>query len=451
MRADVGALLSAFGLDRRGQLVAIVGGGGKSSLMFSLAHALSGRVITTTTTRIFAAQMNRAPVVCDYSSSELQNCLAAGLEQYGHCLLVGAVQGEKATGVDLPGHLLARADVDYVLVEADGSRMKPCKAPADHEPVIPPDANLVIPVAGIDAVGGRLVDVAHRPERVAELTGLRLNETITAPALATLLSHPAAGLKNVPAGARVIPLINKVETPSQLAAAREVAWQVLSQEQVDRVIIAAIHRPQPLGETHRRVTAVVLAAGESARMGQNKQLLPWGDTTILGQVLANLQASAVNEIVVVTGHEQQRVARVAAEAGARAVYNPDHKAGEMLSSLQVAVEQLPLNREAVLVMLADQPMVGPESINCLLEEYWQGGGELIAPTYQGRRGNPVLIGRHYFAELLALPRGEAPRTLLRAHDGAVNLVPVDSPGILHDMDTPGQYERWRPGFSTTLE
>jgi molybdenum cofactor cytidylyltransferase len=327
--------------------------------------------------------------------------------------------------------------------------MKPCKAPADHEPVIPPDANLVSPAAGIDAVGGRLVDVAHRPERVAELTGLGLNEAITAPALATLLSHPAAGLKNVPAGARVNPLINKVETPSQLVAARQVARQVLSQEQVDRVIIAAIHSQQPLLETHRRVTAVVLAAGESARMGQSKQLLPWGDTTILGQVLTNLQASAVNEIVVVSGYEQQRVARVAAEAGVKAVYNPDYEAGEMLSSLQVAVSQLPLNREAVLVMLADQPMVGPEIINRLLEEYWQGGGELIAPTYQGHRGNPVLIGRRYFAELLALPRGEAPRTLLRAHDGAVSLVPVDSPGILHDLDTPGQYERWRPGSSTT--
>jgi len=446
MRADFSALVSAFGLDRSGQLVAIVGGGGKSSLMFSLAHALSGRVITTTTTRIFAGQMDRAPAVCDYPSPKMEVCLAAGLEQFGHCLLIGVIQGEKATGVpvDLPGRLLARADVEYVLVEADGSRMKPSKAPADHEPVIPPEANLVIPVAGIDAVGGRLVDVAHRPERVAALTGLGVNEPMSPAALATLLSHPAAGLKNVPAGARVIPLINKVETPSQLSAARQIARMVLSQEQVERVIIGAIHGQQPLRETHRRVTVVVLAAGESVRMGQGKQLLPWGDTTILGQVLTNLRASAVNEIVVVTGYEQQRVARVAAESGAKAIYNPDYKAGEMLSSLQVAVRQLSPNRGAVLVMLADQPLVGPESINRLLEEYWQGGGELIAPTYQGHRGNPVLIGRRYFSELLALPRGEAPRTLLQAHAGAVIMVPVDSPGILHDMDTPGQYERWRP-------
>jgi molybdenum cofactor cytidylyltransferase len=179
-------------------------------------------------------------------------------------------------------------------------------------------------------------------------------------------------------------------------------------------------------------------------MGQSKQLLPWGDTTILGQVLRNLQASAVYEIVVVNGHKRQNVAEVAAEAGVRVVFNPDYKAGEMLSSLQIAVEQMPPNREAALVMLADQPMVGPETINRLLEVYWQGGGELIAPTYQGQRGNPVLIGRDFFTELLALPRGEAPRALLRANAEALKVVPVDSPGILHDMDTPGQYERWRP-------
>jgi molybdenum cofactor cytidylyltransferase len=95
-------------------------------------------------------------------------------------------------------------------------------------------------------------------------------------------------------------------------------------------------------------------------------------------------------------------------------------------------------------MLADQPMVGPEIINCLLEEYWQGGADLIAPTYQGHRGNPVLIGRRYFTELLALPRGEAPRTLLQTNAQALKVVPVESPGILQDMDTPGQYERWRP-------
>ncbi|MCP4424775.1 MAG: putative selenium-dependent hydroxylase accessory protein YqeC, partial [Chloroflexi bacterium] len=158
MNAD---LITAFNLDapKSPQLVAIVGGGGKSSLMFTLARALSGRVVTTTTTRIFAAQMKLAPAVC--YADDLSN-LGAYLERFGTTLVVGAVGSgkdkEKALGVppQLPGQLLARPDVDFVLVEADGSRMRPIKAPASHEPVIPPGTTLVAPTMGIDALDGRI-------------------------------------------------------------------------------------------------------------------------------------------------------------------------------------------------------------------------------------------------------------------------------------------------------
>ena len=185
----------AFDLKPAGEMVAFVGGGGKSSLMFGLANVLPGHVVTTTTTRIFAAQMNLAPAVCSLSNVDTgvarvdrserlggdglnegsitklspTDELGAQLSSHGHCLVVGDVVGEKAEGipVDVPGRLLSRTDVDYVLVEADGSRMRPCKAPAKHEPVIPPQTTLVVPVVGIDALGGRLADVAHRPELVS--------------------------------------------------------------------------------------------------------------------------------------------------------------------------------------------------------------------------------------------------------------------------------------------
>src|SRR5690606_18076711 len=127
-------LPDALGIGAGPELVAIVGGGGKTSLMFALAAALPGRVVMTTTTRIFAAQMKRAPAVV-YADDLSPLCDA--LDAHGRCLVVGRVDGDKAFGVDpdLPARLLARPDVDYVLVEADGSRMRPVKAPADHEPV----------------------------------------------------------------------------------------------------------------------------------------------------------------------------------------------------------------------------------------------------------------------------------------------------------------------------
>ncbi len=473
--AQISELPAAFGLRSSGELVSIVGGGGKSTLMFALARSLPGRVVTTTTTRIFAAQMKLAPAVCilaaedaarltqnqggrdasgnspapqdreEMACASLAN-LGALLDRHQHCLIVGEIVGEKAAGVpvELPGRLLARTDVDFVLVEADGSRMRPCKAPAAHEPVIPPETTLLVPVAGIDAVGGRLADVAHRPELVATLTGLELGDKLTAQALAALIIHPEGGLKTAPKAARVIPLINKVETARGLADARQVARLCLEEETVGHVVIGALRSGKPIREIQRRVTAVVLAAGTSERMGQTKQLLPWGQTTVLGQTLANLQASAVIEILVVVGHEAEAVRGITAEAGVPTLTNPHYASGELLSSLKVAIRALPANRSAVLVVLADQPLVEPETIDILLSAYWQGSGQIIAPAYRGQRGNPVLIDRGYFEELLGLPEGGAPRELLKRHPEAVKLVDVSSESILIDLDSAVQYERWRP-------
>lgn len=450
------SLVDAFELRDPGHLVAIIGGGGKSSLLFALARALHGPVVLTTTTRIFAVQMKTAPSVLyadEYLLSDERLALAEwpalsqSLAQHGRCLVVGRVRGEKAEGVpvELPGRLLGRPDVDYVLVEADGSRMRPCKAPAAHEPVIPPDSTLVVPMAGIDALSGSIAEVAHRPERVAALTGLGADEHLTPKDLARLMVHPAGGLKAVPVGAKVMPVLNKVESQEQEALARQTARHILRSDRVRQIVLCALATETPAREVHSRVTAVVLAAGESNRMGQTKQLLPWGETTVLGQTLANLSASLIHDLVVVTGHERQAVAAVAAEQRIKAVHNPNYLQGEMLSSLQVAIHSLPADRSAVLVMLADQPMIRPETINRLLIAYWQGKGRLVAPFHEGRRGNPVVIDRSLFGELLTLPRGAAPRALLKRHPEALFRLEVNDPSVLQDLDKWADYQRWRPG------
>ena len=180
-------------------------------------------------------------------------------------------------------------------------------------------------------------------------------------------------------------------------------------------------------------------------MGRPKQLLPWGETTILGQTLRNLQQSATDDILVVSGHRAEEVARIAREHGLRTIHNPDYATGEMLSSLQAALGHLSAATDAVLVMLADQPLVDAPLINQILTAYREGAGDLVAPAFRGRRGNPVLIGRRYFDELAALPWGDAPRTLLRRHAADLHLVPVDSEAVLVDIDRPPEYERRRPG------
>ena len=232
-------LVEALDLDHPPGLVAVVGGGGKSSLLFALAECLPGRVVLSTTTRIFAAQMSGAAAVCTTADEGWQE----QLESFdGNLLVVGRVEGERAVGVppDLPGEWLARPDVDWVVVEADGSRMRPVKAPAEHEPVIPERTSLLVSVVGIDALDEPIERVAHRPERVADITGLAASQPLTPEALARLLTSPRGGLKGAPHGARVVVLINKVESSARREAAHRIADSVLREARVERVVIGAL-------------------------------------------------------------------------------------------------------------------------------------------------------------------------------------------------------------------
>jgi molybdenum cofactor cytidylyltransferase len=207
--------------------------------MFALGRGLPGRVVMTTTTRIFAAQMSRVAEVCTLAE---ENWWERLYEFDSSLLVVGGVEGDRATGVppELPAEMLACSGVDWVVIEADGSRMLPVKAPAAHEPVVPNETSLLVVVVGVDALSGPIREVSHRPERVSTITGLTPEETLTPEALATLLTSSQGGLKDAPQAARVAMLINKVESASQLEAARRVARCVLREPRVERVAIGAL-------------------------------------------------------------------------------------------------------------------------------------------------------------------------------------------------------------------
>lgn len=231
--------------------MAFVGGGGKTSLLFALGRELAAgkRAVATTTTRMAAAEVKGAPAYC-----LLQDLAQLGeqLNKTRFCLVVGGLGREKAQSVPpaLPARLLSRDDVDVVLVEADGARQLPVKAPAAHEPLIPPETTLLVPVVGIDALSAPLQDVAHRPRLVAELTGRRPEETLSPQDVALLLTHPKGGLKSAPAAARIVPFINKVETEEQLAQAAQIARRAAAHPRINRVLTGAAKADAPLRTVH---------------------------------------------------------------------------------------------------------------------------------------------------------------------------------------------------------
>lgn len=239
-------LMDALGIGER-ELVALVGSGGKTSLLFALATELTaaGRgVVLTTTTRIATAEVERVPTV--YLTGHLPDRRSDRLKT--PCLVIGATGTEKAKSVplELPRRLLARPEVDAVLVEADGAKMLPVKAPAAHEPAVPPGTTLFVVLMGIDALDGPLHTVAHRPHLVSALTGRAESEHLRPADAATLLTHPRGGLKKIPPGARVVIFINKVETTAQMENAVQIAERVAVHPRVERVVLGALQTGRPV-------------------------------------------------------------------------------------------------------------------------------------------------------------------------------------------------------------
>jgi molybdenum cofactor cytidylyltransferase len=228
-------------------VVAMVGGGGKTTAMFRLAHEMvekGGRAITTTTTRIFAAQIALAPAHVRAADATRESVLAA-LAAHRQVLVIGATNPGtgKADGVslDLFQRLRSWCPGVCILNEADGSRMRSFKAPAEHEPVIPADTTLVVPVVGADVFGKRLDDDhVHRPELVSALSGAPLGTPITPEIVARVLAHVEGGRKRVPVGARVVALINKVETLPDRTPARETAERLLREPAIQSVVLTTL-------------------------------------------------------------------------------------------------------------------------------------------------------------------------------------------------------------------
>ena len=247
-------LMDALGM-KSDEVVALVGGGGKSSAMFRLARETveaGGRAITTTTTRIFGAQIARAPAHLAAADATRER-VAAMLARHRNLLVIGPTDPKsgKADGVspELFRDLRAWFPDACLLNEADGSRMRPFKAPAKHEPVIPAETTLVVPLVGADIFGKPLDDDhVHRPELISALSGVPLGAPITPAVVAQVLAHPEGGRKGTPASARVVVLINKVESLADRAPAHETAALLLRDPAIHAVVLAAVRAENPVLE-----------------------------------------------------------------------------------------------------------------------------------------------------------------------------------------------------------
>lgn len=187
-------------------VISLVGGGGKTTALFALGAQLPGRVVLTTTTKMGADRLGGFEPLLAPTDGEL----AAALGRDRVVLAWAGTDGHRALGVEPERVDRWSGIADHVVVEADGSRRRPFKAPAAHEPVVPASTSVLVGCVGTDAFGGVIAEVCHRPDEVAALAGCRVDDRLTPRRLVAVLRHPAGTGKGRPGPARFVVLVNRV-------------------------------------------------------------------------------------------------------------------------------------------------------------------------------------------------------------------------------------------------
>jgi molybdenum cofactor cytidylyltransferase len=189
------------------------------------------------------------------------------------------------------------------------------------------------------------------------------------------------------------------------------------------------------------VPAILLAAGQSLRMGTPKQLLPFGDTTVIGHIVDQLLQGGVDGVYVVVGHEAERIRQALGDRPVRFVPNPDYRQGEMLSSVRCGLRALPAACTGIFVALGDQPAISVELVRAMLGAFPAASKGILVPTHGGKRGHPLLVAERYRSEILTRFDEFGLRGLLAAHPEDVLECPAQTSAVLSDMDDPEDYRR----------
>jgi len=203
-------------------------------------------------------------------------------------------------------------------------------------------------------------------------------------------------------------------------------------------------------ETRGPIVGVILAGGSSSRLGRPKQLLSLGDRPVLAHTLAHALAADLDAVIVVLGHEAATVRERIDFAGAQVIVNNEYREGQS-TSLRAGLAALPPDADAALFILGDQPLIGPAVHDALLAARRATGAPIVLPTYEGVRGNPVLIARELFPELAGVTGDQGARGVIRAHSAAIHNVPIPGPPPTDDLDTEEDYAHLLARYAALIQ
>jgi len=189
-----------------------------------------------------------------------------------------------------------------------------------------------------------------------------------------------------------------------------------------------------------KVSAVLLGAGESKRMGVDKLSLPWGKRTVFDHCLRTLLQSEVEEVIVVLSNRTKELMAHVRGGRVKVVMNPYYRRG-MSTSIRRAIQAIHLRSQGILIALGDQPLLKTRTVNALIRVFIGNKGGIVVPSFKGRRGHPVIFDRKYEKELLKLRKDAGGRSILRRYSESVLELRTRSEGVVKDMDTWEEYKK----------
>lgn len=413
--------------------------------MFRLAEQLSGPVVLTTTTHLGIEQTRLASrhyVVTDHEA--LAEFLPALTDPAIKTTLITGPQTEDGRvggiGRDILESLRAWCNRNqrHLLVEADGSRGLPLKAPAAHEPAIPPWIENVVVLAGMQGLDHPLgPETVHRPERFGGLAGISEGDTVTADALARVLLASQGGLKNIPVNAGKYCLLNQADSPELQAQAGKIAAKLIGQFRV-AMVGSLSNAGNEIQACFKPVAGIILAAGGSTRYGQSKPLLEWNGKPFVRHVAQTALDGGLAPVIVITGYEGEAVSRAVAGMNVKCIHNSEWSGGQA-GSVKLGIRSLPELTGGAIFFLADQPQVKSTLIQAELELSRQSLAPVIAPMVDGRRTNPVLFDRVTFSAFDSISGDAGGRQLFSQFP--VKWLEWSDTNLLLDVDTPDDYQK----------
>jgi molybdenum cofactor cytidylyltransferase len=431
--------------------IAFVGAGGKSSAMLLLAKEYSCPVLLSATTHLSSEQVKlfSSHFVIE-NRDQLNKILAKSIND--KTLFTGVPTEDNRThglNVTLLETIYDHAKKYHLpfIIEADGSRKFPLKAPADHEPAIPSWVDQVVVIAGMSSVGKPIDSKhVHRPEIINQITASTPGDLVDINILTKLLKDPRGGLKNIPESADRKLLLNQVSNQDRKTAAIKLAERMVGE--YSSVLIGNIphwdryldksKESNAILERREQIGGIILAAGEAQRFGGPKILLDWGGIPVIRQIALTAIQSGLSPVVLVLGAYTSEVYPFVQDLPLIIIENSEWQNGQSTSFIK-GLNVFSGNIGGVVVLLADQPHISVDIIQKIVRTHQIQSDPIIIPTINGQRANPVLFDRLTFPEINKIS-GDIGGRVLFSQFPVFELPSLDE-GLNLDIDTPEDYQR----------